>query len=268
MKKSTKILIIILCLIILGLITFIIVDKAINKRGEISYLNVNEAENNNTRNDNTQSEDNNLAINGQKPPIKNTEKNIDDTTESKNSDSEAIKAIKSALKDKNWIQDNIMIDSDILNNTDQELTFMCLKKESDGTPIIILHNLGNLSVYTKSILVSYENGKVITEVICEGPMKGLEVDPNNRILKVVHAHMGVTESSYSKVVNKKTSFLESFGEPYIDEPSVKYWHGNKNDEVEEISKEEYKNLIKKYENYNFVSIDTKLTDENIDKYIK
>lgn len=47
MKKSVKILIIVLCLIIVGLVTFIVVDKVINKKVETTTLKENQSSTNN-----------------------------------------------------------------------------------------------------------------------------------------------------------------------------------------------------------------------------
>lgn len=47
MKKSVKILIIVLCLIIVGLVTFIVVDKVINKKEETTTLKENQSSTNN-----------------------------------------------------------------------------------------------------------------------------------------------------------------------------------------------------------------------------
>lgn len=94
MKKSVKILIVVLCLIIVGLVTFIVVDKVINinKKEEtkveennaiaaennINNAEVNNTENNSTKTESSQNKDNVSSTNKSEPPatsINNTENN-------------------------------------------------------------------------------------------------------------------------------------------------------------------------------------------------
>ena len=264
MKKSVKILIVVLCLIIVGLVTFIVADKVINTKKEESI--------NNESNNVIVAENNNNEIESSNT----TSTKVTDTNQGENNNSNnatttnetAIEAIKKALKDDNWIKENVSTDWENLEKQQQELTFICLKKDNDEIPIIIVNCFIEGNVYNKATLVTYDRGKIKTETICDGYMRDLEVDPNNKILEVTDCHGGVWTYDYSKVESKSVSFIEWISEPVDEDYEISGYHYGTENESNEITKEEFDKIKNKYDGYSFVSIETKLTNENIDKYIK
>lgn len=264
MKKSVKILIIVLCLIIVGLITFIVVDKVMNK-SESPATSIN---------------DTGIVESNTSDSVNSNEKNSTNETEvaegnrttnsiSNNSEKEiANEAIRKALKDEKWLQENIIIDNENLKDEDKTLTFICLKKEDDGTPLVIVSNR-YYADWEKTVLVSYKNSQVTTEVITDGSMRETLVDSNKNAIEVNDSHMGVTTTSFSKVENKKITFLEWVAAPYTEEDEIGYSHSIGANDSQEITKEEYESILKKYySSYSFVPIDIELTSENIDKYVR
>ena len=360
MKKSVKILIIVLCLIILGLVTFIVVDKFIIKESNVNtivtenstetsnelkhnpknstiidsyigntYVNtdyseqqikINSISNNTlnfdlvigddygdyTVNANASIEKNKASFNIENMLMQGTltfkdekiimditegsnqffntgdkfeyiklnntsSKNGEETSSSNNTENETDKAneaIRKALKDEKWLQENIIMDNENLKDEDKTLTFICLKKEDDGTPLVIVSNR-YYADWEKTVLVSYKNSQVTTEVITDGSMRETLVDSNKNAIAVNDSHMGVTTTSFSKVENKKITFLEWVAAPYTEEDEIGYSHSIGANDSQEITKEEYESILKKYySSYTFVPIDIELTNENIDKYVK
>lgn len=150
-----------------------------------------------------------------------------------------------------------------------ELTFICLKKENDGTPMIIVQYdaLGNTGTMSWA-LISYNKGKIGTQVIDPGMARMICVDPNNRTMCITINDEGNPAFEYYKVENKIASVTDKIKQS--GEEDCKFFKGILNSyEYEEITEEEYSKYVSQYkEGYNFVSIETKLTDENIDRYVQ
>ena len=96
MKKSVKILIGVLCLVIVGLVIFIVVDKIINRKDKTPTMNIVAAENNTDKEDRTTPSENKTSDKSDKNEISNTTNNITSTDETKI----ANVAIRKALKEK------------------------------------------------------------------------------------------------------------------------------------------------------------------------
>ena len=155
MKKSVKILIIVLCLIIVGLVTFIVVDKVINKKVETPQANdekiVNTTSNTNKTDNSTSNEsDNNSSIpEDKKDNLENSNtlqnqiavQNDNDSLNIKDSEyaKEYIKIIDNIEKDKDY--DDITCDLIYFNN--------------DNIPDLVIGNPG----YWVSLYI-YEDGNV------------------------------------------------------------------------------------------------------------
>lgn len=264
MKKSVKILIIVLCLIIVGLVTVIVVDKVMNNNKD---SNANE---NNTS----------IVKSNTSDSVNSNEKNSTNETEvaegnrttnsiSNNSEKEiANEAIREALKDKAWLQENIsskkseapvyVDEHDGDENYIEEFTFAKL----DNEKYVVYDDQFQL------VIVSFENGKVVTSKKSIYSYYSLRIDLNEGIVKVDDiddSQYGPAEMlpylyeidgiQFKPILNYEIS---SDGINY-----VYYYKGV------ECTEEEYSKYVSQYkQGYNYVSIDTKLTDENIDKYVK
>ncbi len=196
----------------------------------------------------------------------------------------AVAEIKKCLKDVNWLKQNIYITEDemISNNTnisDQQINFIVCKNNTK--PIIVVETSSDNNLSIKIDLVTYENNKVKVERIGEGHNShiGYYIDANKCAVCTKYMHMGTCETLLHSIVDGKISLLGSYGyyEEYIsntdDNVELKYIYYigfdtnfNNDKEVSEDEYERYKKNLNE-EQYNFVSIATELTSENIDLYI-
>lgn len=69
--------------------------------------------------------------------------------------------------------------------------------------------------------------------------------------------------------NNNISFIEWISQPMDEnDEDLGCSYGTDDNTNKTITKEEFDNIKNKYDESKFVSVDTELTDENIDKYIK
>ena len=278
MKKSVKILIVVLCLIIVGLVTFIVVDKVINTKKEESINN----KSNNVivaENNNNEIESNNITSTND---VKNEEKTTNSSGTQSNANTNKVevanKAIREALKDEKWITENIiseeyasiyerMYGSNWYDTESKSLVFAKLSSK-ENTPLYIVGE--SMSLREEDFyLVSYKNEKVISELVPCPEYGFCEFDLNNRVVRAARDNDGI--AYYRKIENGE--FID-IAEISVEEVIVDDGNGNITNIIDRteykinneiVSKEEFSAFENKY---NFVSIETKLTEENIDKYVK
>lgn len=190
----------------------------------------------------------------------------------------AVDEIKKCLKDVNWLKQNIYITEDemISNDTnisDQQIKFIVCK--SNEKPIIVVETSSDNNLYVKIDLVTYENNKVKVERIGEGHSShiGYHIDANKCVVCTNYGHMGTFNTLLHNIVDGKINLLGSYGFCISDtgDNVEAYYIGfdtnfNNDREVSEDEYEKYKKNLNE-EQYNFVSIATELTSENIDLYI-
>ena len=190
----------------------------------------------------------------------------------------AVDEIKKCLKDLNWLKQNIYIAEDemISNDTnisDQQIKFIVCK--SNEKPIIVVETSSDNNLYIKIDLVTYENNKVKVERIGEGHNShvGYSIDANKCVVCTNYGHMGTFNTLLHSIVDGKINLLGSYGCCISDtgDSVESYYIGfdtnfNNDKEVSEDEYERYKKNLNE-EQYNFVSIATELTSENIDLYI-
>ena len=142
--------------------------------------------------------------------------------------------IKKALKDKNWLKTNVSADED------HTYYFMKLNNKPE---YIVRSQVMDSSI---AVIVSYKDGKVKASKEWAGTdYSEITVDSTNNIIK--SENMSVNMLTYYKISNGEIIELDSY----------------ETDENGEYSADQ-----KKYDKYNFEEIKTKLTDSNIDKYVK
>lgn len=244
MKKSVKILIIVLCIIIVGLVTFIVVDKVMNNNRD-SNKNENVADVVNSTNEIEKSNKNEANTNET-----NTIAN-DSKTEIAN------EAIRKVLKDKDWLNKKVKFTDD---KSEQKITFAKISS-INGNPAYFVYCIGNGGDATKLILITYDGSNVVTSNV-EQDYGSFIVDLNKNIVCEI-SDMGEV---YYEIKNNKFVELASTGSGEFiadDNTNVTYPPSYINNEV--VSPEDFEDFKNKY---NFLSIETKLTDENIDKYVK
>lgn len=214
----------------------------------------------------------------------NSDDNIDREELLDNNYNTAIAEIRKCLKDVNWLNQNIYITEDeMISNdadiSDQEINFIVCK--SDTKPIIVVETSSFNNLFIKIDLVTYENNKVKVKRIGEGHNShvGYSVDANKCVVCTGYMHMGECKTLLNSIVDGKINLLGSYSyyEDYIsntdDNMELKYTYYigldtnfNNGKEVSEDEYERYKKNLNE-EQYNFVSIGTRLTSENIDLYI-
>lgn len=283
MDKKIKI-IIAMSMLIVGLITFIFVDRL------LSGKNVETRNNAKTVNNLIDKTTDNLLDNESSTDAKKSEVNTSEnsTNEKNNKVSEkkenenkentkstAVSAVKDALKDEKWLKKNIYIQEDEKivygDIDDQEIYFLVCK--SNDKPIIIICVASENVKYTKIILVSYNNGKVTAEKINEGHVYhgAYYVDANKCTVRTEYMHGGYYSTMYHNVGNGSVKFVGAYSSEG-DGENYKYFVREKSmySEENEISEQEYQKYKESLNEsqYNFVGIGTKLTNQNVDKYVK
>ena len=223
MKKNIKILIVILCLTILVLIVFFIFNK-----NKVNTINV--VENNSIAN------------------TANTDEEVNDVNE----------AIRKALKDKEWLIENIIDDFDKKEENQENYLKMALdsirfaKLKSDK-PIYIIQRGSNEGQGTALMLIEYEYATVIVKELLTAEYSSFKIDFNKNVVSVIHDVI-----PYEKYYEIKDNNLVLIAE--ADEDTATYKINDKTVSVEEFK--EFKNK------YNFEEIQIKLTEENIEQYVK
>lgn len=278
MGKKAKIIILILSMLVFGLVAFIVTDKFI--------LNKNSDDTSKTSSKNNTDKTSSVARNNtteegnttSKEEKKNEEK-VTPTTDNP----KQVEAVKKALKDKEWLANNVLVQddenyNDIENIGTQDVNFIVCKS-NDKTPIVVIQVDAEDIRYSKVILVTYSEseGKVVVAKINEGHIYhgAYSVDANKCVVNTLFRHGGSEAMIYHSVANGELKFIGEYGtnaEFENDEEVLKYFIHKETmyDEPEYISKDEYEKYKASLNEsqYNFVEIGTELNDANVDKYIK
>ena len=225
MKKSVKILIVVLCLIIVGLAGFIVWDKIIN----------NKKDNGNT----TNTTQNNVVTNSNENV---NSANSNNTTKQNNDEAKiANEAIKKALKSRDWLEKhNLYYEIKDGSTTLYKSELYIIKiKDIGGIPTYLVKSHIMDSAHTS--IVTYKNGEVYVSKIAAGSDYCDEfVDIENNLVKSVNVSADIT--------------------------NIYIINNGEFEKIAEFETEEESNA--KYPKANFKEITIKLTDENLDKYVK
>ncbi len=192
----------------------------------------------------------------------------------------AITEIKKCLKDEQWLKNNIYIQKNEMivedgNILDQEINFLVCKKSS--IPVVVVQASSDNARFTKLLLVTYKNGKVTVEGINQGHIYHGDnsVDANKYVVCSSFMHMGDNSITLRSISEGNINFLGGYGyqESYVNENEVTEYYiydSNEYAQSKKVTQEDYEKHKKELnvEQYNFVSVSTKLTNQNIDKYIK
>lgn len=243
----------------------------------------NQTENNNTDENNDIEENNIIGVVDDKQESNQTtsgnegkENNNtkDESTKSESKKDKAVQAIKVALKDKEWVKNNLYFTKDELDdnaNSQQVVNFIVCK--SSSTPIVVVEVDSEEAKRSKVVLVSYINGEVKAEFINSGHIYhgGYSVDANKGIVREDYMHAGSYATMLHSVSTGSVKFIGGYGNNESGTESGRYTiFGNSISEQNEVSEAEY-NKCKaslNVDQYKFVEIGTSLTNANVDKYIK
>lgn len=173
--------------------------------------------------------------------------------------------IRNTLKDKKWVNKNIKIKD--LQGYSQTLYFGKIKNKE----LIVVEAVSEQAGRYQMFLVGYNNGKIVAASATDGDMNWNSgapfVDLNKSISCDNALHHGYEYAKYYKIVNVKFKDLDCFvtNEPEMSDDTFFEINDKK------VSKKKYKEGLKKYDKYNFISLESKghkLTNKNIDKYVK
>lgn len=291
MDKKVKIIIIGMSMLIVVLVTFIIVDRAISKIADSQEPNsLVVSQKNETKKEQSTQKDNTNEI------VEKDEKEADKTTkqtkeeepkkeakqeENKKAEDKAVTAVKNALKDKKWLEQNIYMQESEKRydekSDDQVVNFLVCKKSDK--PIVIITVASEKMLYKKVLVVSYNGEKVTCQKINEGHLYHGEfyADANKYMVCSDYGTKGYITQTYQSVKDGNIEFIGEYGtfvgyDSETGDEAVKYYINNKEyrSSTDEVSKEEYEKYKAELnkETYNFVQITTELTDSNIDRYIR
>lgn len=256
MKKGVKILILCMALLIVGLITFIVVDKVINnkdKNNEVANATTNKSntvinETAETKDDNKEKEDK------EKEDKKTTDKGND----------EVAKVIAEALKERRFMAKNgIDIESDA--------KFI---KVADNVYLIRVTYKSQDVAMTTDFVVRYEDGQAAFEKLeIEKHPYDLSVDIDHHIVKAERTMKGYTSTKFYDLSNGKFELKLEFGAPY-KEGDIDYSDTYKYTiDGEEVSEETYKTRFNstQYNSFNYITFEGNsriFDDKIIDDYVK
>ena len=246
----------------------------------------NQTENNNTEENNDIEENNIIGVIDDKDDKQESNQTTsgnglnqnnntkDESTKSESKKDKAVQAVKTALKDKEWVKNNLYFTKDELDdnaNAQQVVNFIVCK--SSSTPIVVVEVDSEEAKRSKVVLVSYINGEVKAEFINSGHIYhgGYSVDENKGIVCEDYMHAGSYATMLHSVSTGSVKFIGGYGNNESGTESGRYTiFGNSISEQNEVSEAEY-NKCKaslNVEQYKFVEIGTSLTNANVDKYIK
>ncbi len=256
MKKGVKILILCMALLIVGLITFIVVDKVINnkdKNNDVANATTNKSntvinETAETKDDNKEKEDK------EKEDKKTTDKGND----------EVAKVIAEALKERRFMAKNgIDIESDA--------KFI---KVADNIYLIRVTDKSQDVAMTTDFVVRYEDGQAVFEKLeIEKHPYDLSVDIDHHIVKAERTMKGYTSTKFYDLSNGKFELKLEFGAPY-KEGDIDYSDTYKYTiDGEEVSEETYKTRFNstQYNSFNYITFEGNsriFDDKIIDDYVK
>lgn len=192
----------------------------------------------------------------------------------------ALEEVKKCLKDTEWLKRNIYLSKEeqIVNGdlSDQVINFSVCK--SNDNPIVVLEVLSENCITKKIVLVSYLNNSVSVKNISQGHAYhgGYEIDTNNGVVRSAYMHMGNNSIALYSVANGNVKFLGMYtSEDIVEQDKLSYRYSvNKNDAMYDNNVEVTKTEFDKFRaslnesQYNFTEISTKLTNANVDAYVK
>ena len=200
---------------------------------------------------------------------------------------EAIEAIKSALKDDEWVKKNVMMQKTCFGEDasyeDQELTFAKLGKDR----VIVQAFAYEKDFGISNTVVAYQDGKVVTMGLptIEEPNHpghvGYGIVPNEEILVESYMHMGYYIDKYYKILDNKFDLLASFeaseyGEDGVlleDESNIPLVDYQSEIDGKKVSGrttfEDFEKKVMEYmDTEKIESIEIPLTAENVELYLK
>ncbi len=209
--------------------------------------------------------------------------NVTNKNENASANQSEVEAIRKALKDDEWIKENVMMKNSAFVGVgiehEQELTFMRVMGKNK-TPIVVVEAVSEEDLSYQLFIVSYQNGKVVSKPLTENAShyghSGVSVDPNKAVATIGYMHMGVVENQFFDISDGTSKFIKSYG--YYDEyneqgeytdRTIYYKKYKIGEDEDNITEDEYKKLVKEESNnYNFYLIETELNDANVNEYIK
>lgn len=211
--------------------------------------------------DNNKVESNNkTSTNDVKKEEQTSNSNNNKNNVSVDKDKVANEAIKKALKDKKWIEENILNEGDLENYSvisGQYLKFAKIHSIDENPAYIVRYIMPYAG--DKAVIVTYKDEQVIAREIPGGDYVYIKADLNNNVFEVTPDSEGPSKTyqfnnnNFAEIASYENFLVQ---EEYQDIYKINY---------EVVSKEKYDDFMK---NYNFVEINTELTSENIDKYVK
>ena len=200
---------------------------------------------------------------------------------------EKLAAIRDALKNEEWVKENLYMTKDCFGDDvsgDQEITFA---KLGEDRVIVQALSYESEAFGVALTVVYYKDGKVMTnsypsldEPLHPGHL-GFNVDANKEILVSYFMHMGFYEDVlYTIDENGINDFARFAGAEMDEEGNIREnesgetlveYEFKSGDSIDKgtMTFNEYYGVLENYrKDYNFQLIDTPLTAENVDLYVK
>ncbi len=190
-----------------------------------------------------------------KKQSENTQNNTNNTSEDKTK--VANEEIRKVLKDKEWLEKNIYyIYNNEQNGGKKDMIVTFAKVHSiDGNPAYFMDVTERMVDSHSMYLVTYKDDKVHLSKSVSGEYSVITADLNRNIVAIENDPTGIT--SVYKIENGEFVEFAKADLNYNDNTLYYYVNG------ENVSYGRYKTYIE-----DCVEITTKLTNENIDKYVK
>ena len=241
MKKVVKILLVIIIIVVIGFLCFLL-QRQKNKNVELE-------------NKTAQLENRLNDMESQKDESNNTTRNDENT---------AKEAIKKALKDNEWLKNNIYVDEfakyyeesgkeNWIEDAKQCTNFIEMESTDKNPIVILVYDIpwaGQIGYF-----ITYSNGSVkVEEIICFDYSE-IRMNPETKTILVEDANL-----SEQYVYRINSNKLEKIAESKLnmDDETLTYYIDNKS-----VSYEKYQKYIEGFEKASI-----QLTNANVDKYIK
>ncbi len=250
MKKVVKILLVIIIIVVIGFLCFLL-QRQKNKNVELE-------------NKTAQLENRLNDMESQKDESNNTEQSNISNNTTKNDENTAKEAIKKALKDNEWLKNNIYVDElakyyeesgkeNWIEDAKQCTNFIEMESTNKNPIVILVYDIpwaGQIGYF-----ITYSNGSVKVEEIIRFDYSEIRMNPETKTILVEDANL-----SEQYVYRINSNKLEKIAESKLnmDDETLTYYIDNKS-----VSYEKYQKYIEGCEKASI-----QLTNANVDKYIK
>lgn len=179
--------------------------------------------------------------------------------------------IKEYLKNSECVENNLKLKTSCFNTDitgNQTLKFIQINTGENCS--VVVKSVAESDSSVGVFLVSCQNGQVIVNSLTDEPLhfghNEILVSPNDKKILIDYMHMDAVSKSYYSIEDGNFKLIDEVGyEIKSSTGEAVYYKNNYN---QKCSKDEYDTINDNYKSINFKTVDTELTNSNIDNYVK